>query len=85
MFCGTSRSGVTMFEIGDLVEAKSLNPMTNRKLIGIVESIIDGKVGVRYLNANEFGIDNFRNELSVYTNPLDFLRKIDSIDKRGKK
>ena len=72
-----------MFEIGDLVEAKSLNPMTNRKLIGIVESIIDGKVGVRYLNANEFGIDNFRNELSDYTNPLDYLRKVDSIDERG--
>jgi hypothetical protein len=72
-----------MFQIGDLVEAKNLNAMTNRKLIGIVESIIDGKVGVRYLNANEFGIDNFRNELSVYTNPLDYLRKVDSIDERG--
>ncbi len=70
-----------MFEIGDLVEAKNLT--TKRRLIGFVESIVDGKVGVRYLNANEFGIDNFRNELSVYTNPLDYLRKVDSIDERG--
>ena len=73
-----------MFEVGDLVEVKSkAKSEDNRKLIGIVESIIDGKVGVRYLNANEFGIDNFRNELSVYTNPLDYLRKVDSIDERG--
>jgi hypothetical protein len=70
-----------MFQIGDLVEAKNLT--TKRRLIGFVESIVDGKVGVRYLNAHEFGIDNFRNELSVYTNPLDYLRKIDSIDERG--
>jgi len=69
-----------MFKIGDLVEAKNLNPMTNRKLIGFIESIIDGKVGVRYLNAHEFGIDNFRNELSVYTNPLDYLRKVDKVE-----
>jgi hypothetical protein len=69
------------FQIGDLVEAKNLT--TKRRLIGFVESIVDGKVGVRYLNAHEFGIDNFRNELSVYTNPLDYLRKVDSIDERG--
>jgi hypothetical protein len=69
-----------MFQIGDLVEAKNLNAMTNRKLIGFVESIVDGKVGVRYLNAHEFGINNFRNELSVYTNPLDYLRKVDKVE-----
>jgi len=67
-----------MFQIGDLVEAKNLT--TNRKLIGFVESIVDGKVGVRYLNAHEFCIDNFRNELSVYTNPLDYLRKVDKVE-----
>ena len=72
-----------MFQIGDLVEVKTIK--LNRKLIGFIESIIDGKVGVRYLNAHEFGVDNFRNELSVYTNPLDYLRKVDSIDERGDK
>ena len=71
-----------MFEIGDLVEVKT-KAKDNRKLIGLVETIVDGKVGVRYLNAHEFGVDNFRNELSVYTNPLDYLRKVDSIDERG--
>ena len=67
-----------MFNVGDLVEVKTIK--LNRKLIGFVESIVDGKVGVRYLNAHEFGIDNFRNELSVYTNPLDYLRKIDKVE-----
>jgi len=73
-----------MFQIGDLVEVKTIK--LNRKLIGFIESIIDGKVGVRYLNAHEFGADKSSNELIVYTNPLDFLdflRKIDSIDERG--
>jgi hypothetical protein len=73
-----------MFEIGDLVEfVTDYRKNETKKLIGFVESIVDGKVGVRYLNAHEFGIDNFRNELSVYINPLDYLRKVDSIDKRG--
>ena len=65
-----------MFQIGDLVEYQ----MGSIKIIGFIESIIDGKVGVRYLNAHEFGIDNFRNELSVYTNPLDYLRKVDKVE-----
>jgi hypothetical protein len=67
-----------MFKIGDLVEVKTIK--LNRKLIGFIESIIDGKVGVRYLNANEFGIDKSSNELIVYTNPLDYLRKIDKVE-----
>jgi len=62
-----------MFNIGDLVEYK----MGNIKLIGFVESFIDTRVGVRWLNnGNEFP----KNHLSVFTNPLDFLRKIDKID-----
>jgi len=69
-----------MFQIGDLVEVKTLNKKTNRKLIGFIESIIDGKVGVRYLNANEFGVDKSSNELIVYTNPLDYLRKVDKVE-----
>jgi hypothetical protein len=75
-----SPRSIIMFKIGDIVEAKNLT--TKRRLIGFVESIVDGKVGVRYLNAHEFGIDNFHYELSVYTNPLDYLRKVDSIDER---
>ena len=70
-----------MFQIGDLVEVKTIK--LNRKLIGFIESIIDGKVGVRYLNAHEFGIDKSSNELIVYTNPLDYLRKVDKINERG--
>jgi hypothetical protein len=66
-----------MFQIGDLVEYVAFDNHHNEKLIGFVEQIIDGKVGVRYLNANEFGMDNIGNELSVYTNPLDYLRKVD--------
>ena len=68
----------SMFQIGDLVEVKTIK--INRKLIGFIESIIDGKVGVRYLNANEFGIDKSSNELIVYTNPLDYLQKIDKVE-----
>ena len=68
-----------MFKVGDLVEVKSLNYKTNRKLIGFVEKILDGKVGVRFLNANEFGIDNF-NELSIYTNPLEYLKLCDKVE-----
>jgi hypothetical protein len=67
-----------MFQIGDLVEVKTIK--LNRKLIGFIESIIDGKVGVRYLNANEFGIHKSSNELIVYTNPLDYLRKVDKVE-----
>ena len=67
-----------MFKVGDLVEVKTIK--LNRKLIGFIESIIDGKVGVRYLNANEFGIHKSSNELIVYTNPLDYLRKVDKIE-----
>lgn len=74
-----------MFKIGDLVEVKALNKYKiNRKLIGYVETVVDGKVGVRYLNESEFGINNkFGNELIVYTNPLDFLKPYVSIDERG--
>ena len=73
-----------MFKIGDLVEVKALNKYKiNRQLIGLVETVVDGKVGVRYLNENKFGINNFGNELVVYTNPLDFIKPYVSIDERG--
>ena len=73
-----------MFKIGDLVEVKALNKYKiNRQLIGYVETVVDGKVGVRYLNENKFGINNFGNELVVYTNPLDFLKLCDTMDERG--
>jgi hypothetical protein len=71
-----SPRSIIMFQIGDLVEYQ----MGSIKIIGFIESIIDGKVGVRYLNAHEFGVDKSRNELIVYTNPLDYLRKIDKLD-----
>ena len=46
----------SMFQIGDLVEVKTkAKTEDNRKLIGLVETVVDGKVGVRYLNANDFG------------------------------
>jgi len=71
-----------MFEIGDLVEVRrNTKTKDNRQLIGLVESIIDGKVGVRYLNANDFGFHIYSG-ITVYTNPLDFLRKIDKIEER---
>jgi len=66
----------SMFQIGDLVEYQ----MGNIKIVGFVECFVDGKVGVRWLNSgNEFP----KNHLSIFTNPLDYLRKIDSIDERG--
>ena len=73
-----------MFQIGDLVQVKTRlkNDADNRQLVGIVETVVDGKVGVRYLNANDFGFHIYSG-ITVYTNPLDFLRKVDNIDKRG--
>ena len=74
-----------MFQIGDLVEVKTkAKAEDNRKLIGLVESVVDGKVGVRYLNIGDFGYNTARHSgITVYVNPLDFLRKVDSIDERG--
>jgi len=72
-----------MFQIGDLVEVKT-KAKDNRKLIGLVETIVDGKVGVRYLNIGDFGYNTARHSgITVYTNPLDFLQKVDNIDERG--
>ena len=61
-----------MFKIGDLV--KVYDAIMQYEYIGFVECIVDNKVGVRWLN------DNNENRLSVYTNPLDFLQKIDKIE-----
>jgi len=62
-----------MFQIGDLVEHKEKN-----KLIGLVVSMIDGKYGIKWLNTDEYD-----RPITIYTNTLDYLRKIDSIDERG--
>ena len=61
-----------MFQIGDLV--KVYDAIMQYEYIGFVECIVDNKVGVRWLN------DNNENRLSVYTNPLDFLRKVDKVE-----
>ena len=62
-----------MFQIGDLVEYQ----MRSIKIVGFVECIVDGKVGVRWLNnGNEFP----NNHLSVFNNPLDYLRKVDKVE-----
>ena len=63
-----------MFQIGDLVEIKF--PIKDRKIIGFIHTISDGKVGVRWLNNSEY----YDTHLSVFNNPLDYLRKIDKID-----
>ena len=65
-----------MFNVGDLV--KVYDAIMRHEYIGFVECIVDNKVGVRWLND-----DNNESRLSVYTNPLDYLRKVDSIDERG--
>jgi hypothetical protein len=74
-----------MFQIGDLVEVKTkVKSEDNRKLIGLVETVVDGKVGVRYLNIGDFGYNTARHSgITVYINPLDFLRKVDKINERG--
>ena len=71
----------SMFQIGDLVQVKTRlkNDADNRQLVGIVESVVDGKVGVRYLNANDFGFHIYSG-ITVYTNPLDYLRKVDKVE-----
>jgi hypothetical protein len=61
-----------MFQIGDLVEYQ----LRKNKIVGFVECVIDGKVGVRWLNNSEYYFTN----LSVFNNSLDYLRKVDSID-----
>lgn len=70
-----------MFQIGDLVQVKTRlkNDADNRQLVGIVETVVDGKVGVRYLNTNEFGFHIYSG-ITVYTNPLDFLQKVDKVE-----
>jgi hypothetical protein len=63
----------SMFQIGDLVEYQ----MGNIKIVGFVECFVDGKVGVRWLNnGNEFP----NNHLSIFINPLDYLRKVDKVE-----
>jgi hypothetical protein len=78
-------NGIAMFQIGDLVEVKTkVKSEDNRKLIGLVETVVDGKVGVRYLNIGDFGYNTARHSgITVYINPLDFLRKVDKINERG--
>jgi hypothetical protein len=65
-----------MFQIGDLVEYVAFGNHHNEKLIGFVEDTSDGKIGVRWLTT-KFGY--CAGSLSVFNNPLDYLRKIDSI------
>jgi hypothetical protein len=51
--------------------------MGNIKIVGFVECFVDGKVGVRWLNnGNEFP----NNHLSIFINPLDYLRKVDKVE-----
>jgi hypothetical protein len=68
-----------MFQIGDLVKYIGFGKH-NGELIGFMESTSDGKIGVRWLTT-KFGY--CAGSLSVFTNPLDYLRKIDSMDERG--
>jgi hypothetical protein len=66
-----------MLEIGDLVEY-NLKVKDANILIGLVETVSDGKVGVRWLN-NKF---SFGTSLTVFSD-LDVLRKCDNIDEGG--
>jgi hypothetical protein len=66
-----------MFQIGDLVEYVAFGNHHNEKLIGFVEDTSDGEIGVRWLTT-KFGY--CAGYLSIFTNPLDYLRKIDKID-----
>ena len=78
-----TREGAIMFEIGDLVEVKTkAKAEDNRKLIGLVETVVDGKVGVRYLNIGDFGYKRTARHsgITVYINPLDYLRKVDKVE-----
>jgi hypothetical protein len=63
-----------MFEIGDLVEY-NLKVKDANILIGLVEAVSDGKVGVRWLNAEY----TFGTSLTVFSE-LRFLRKIDKVE-----
>lgn len=63
-----------MFEIGDLVEY-NLKVKDANILIGLVETVSDGKVGVRWLN-NKF---SFGTSLTVFSD-LDVLRKVDKVE-----
>jgi hypothetical protein len=63
-----------MFEIGDLVEY-NLKVKDANILIGLVEAVSDGKVGVRWLN-NKY---SFGTGLTVFSE-LRFLRKIDKVE-----
>ena len=62
-----------MFKVGDLV--KVFDVIVGHEYVGFVESVVDGKVGVRWLND-----DMGDNRLSVYTNPLDFLKLCDKVE-----
>jgi len=61
-----------MFNVGDLVEYQ----LRKNKLVGFVENVVDGKVGVRWLNNSEY----YDTHLSVFNNPLDYLRKVDKVE-----
>ena len=67
----------SMFQIGDLVEYAAFGNHHNEKLIGFIEGTSDGKIGVRWLIA-KFGYR--AGSLSVFTNPLDYLRKVDKVE-----
>ena len=68
-----------MFNVGELIEYIADYQENETKLVGFVENVVDGKIGVRWLNNTGY----YDAHLSVFTNPLDYLRKIDSIDERG--
>ncbi len=72
-------NGATMFNVGDLIEYIADYQENETKLVGFVENVVDGKIGVRWLNNTGY----YDAHLSVFTNPLDFLQKVDSIDERG--
>ena len=71
-----------MFKVGDLVEVKTKpKSVDNKKLIGLVETVVDGKVGVRYLNVGDFGYYTAQHHgITVYVNPLDFLKIYDKVE-----
>jgi hypothetical protein len=70
-----------MFQIGDLVEYVAFGNHHNEKLIGFIEGTSDGKIGVRWLTTK---FSYRAGSLSVFINPLDYLRKIDSIVEKVK-
>jgi hypothetical protein len=69
-------NGAAMFQIGDLVKYIGFGKH-NAELIGFMESTSDGKIGVRWLTT-KFGY--CAGSLSVFNNPLDYLRKVDKVE-----